>query len=242
MNSEVLQDTLEGSGVSTASVTHGWGASVTPVEDTEPDKAWFDDPDAHYAEVVDYMRRLHRRCDSAEEFIGALSGLFPDLENKVARINAGAEIAFGHHDEADATAELGPGPWICFPITAELTALNLAQIAGPDRRGADDQPDEAWSDDPDAHYDDVMYYIERLHVRCDSSDEFIGALKGLFPDLKEKVDRGLALLAEYRDLDDDDLPDPDADIAAGRGVLYLSGAEMIAALMAEELELKSDRG
>lgn len=199
---------------------------MASVEDTEPDKAWFDDPDAHFTEVHDYMRRLHRRCDSAEEFIGALSGLFPDLEDKFARINAGAEIAFGHHDEADATAELGPGPWICFPITAELTALNLAQIAGPDRRGADDQPDEAWSDDPDAHYDDVMYYVKRLHVRCDSSDEFIAALKGLFPNLEDKVAEVRALVAE--DLDDDDLPDPDADIAAGRVVTFLSGAEMIA--------------
>ena len=104
------------------------------------------------------------------------------------------------------------------------------------------EPDEAWFDDPDDHIEDVLYYMERLHVRCDSSDEFVAALRGLFPDLKEKVDRGLALLAEYRDLDDDDLPDPDADIAADRGVLYLSGAEMIAAEMAEELELKSDRG
>ena len=207
---------------------------MAPVEDTEPDKAWFDDPDAHYAEVVNYMRRLHRRCDSAEEFIGALTGLFPDLENKVARINAGAEIAFGHHDEADATAELGPGPWICFPITAELTALNLAQIAGPDRRGADDQPDEAWFDDPDAHYDDVMYYIKRLHVRCDSSDEFIAALSGLLPNLEDKVAEVRALVAE--DLDDDDLPDPDADIAAGRGVTFLSGTEMIAT----ELAMLSD--
>ena len=203
---------------------------MASVEDTEPDKAWFDDPDAHFTEVHDYMRRLYRRCDSAEEFIGALKGLFPDLEDKVARINAGAEIAFGHHDEADATAELGPGPWICFPITAELTALNLAQIAGPDRRGADDQPDEAWSDDPDAHYDDVMYYVKRLHVRCDSSDEFIAALKGLFPNLEDKVAEVRALVAE--DLDDDDLPDPDADIAAGRVVTFLSGAEMIAADLA----------
>ena len=203
---------------------------MAPMGDTEPDKAWFDDPDAHYTEVVDYMRRLYRRCDSAEEFIGALSGLFPDLKDKVARISAGAEIAFGHHDEADATAELGPGPWICFPITAELTALNLSQIVGPDRRGADDQPDEAWSDDPDAHLDDVMYYVKRLHVRCDSSDEFIAALKGLFPNLEDKVAEVRALVAE--DLDDDDLPDPDADIAAGRGVLFLSGAEMLATEMA----------
>ena len=203
---------------------------MAPVEDTEPDKAWFDDPDAHFTEVNDYMRRLHRRCDSAEEFIGALSGLFPDLEDKVARISAGAEIAFGHHNEADATAELGPGPWICFRSAAELTASDLAQIAGPDRRGADDQPDEAWSDDPDAHYDDVVYYMERLHVRCDTADEFIGALSGLFPDLEDKVAEVRALVAE--DLDDDDLPDPDADIAAGRGVLFLSGAEMLATEMA----------
>ena len=242
MTVEVLQDTLEGSGTSTASVVERGGASVTPVEGTEPDEAWFDDPDAHFKEVVGYMRRLHRRCGSSDEFIAALSGLFPDLEDKFARISAGAEIDYGSYDEADAVAELGPGRYVCFRSAAELTALDLAQIAGPDRRGADDQLDEAWFDDPDAHYDEVVYYIKRLHVRCDSSDEFVATLSGLFPDLKEKVDRGLALLAEYCDLDEDDLPDPDADIALGRGVLYLSGAEMLAADLAEELELKSDRG
>ena len=206
---------------------------MAPMGSTEPDEAWFDDPDAHYAEVRDYMRRLHRRCDSAEEFIGALSGLFPDLEDKVARLNAGAEIDFGSSDEADSIAELGPGPWVCFPSTTELAASELAQIAGPDRRGADDQPDEAWFDDPDAHYEDVVYYMERLHVRCDSSDEFVAALKGLFPNLEEKVAEMRARVPE--DLDDD-VPDPDADIAAGRSILFLSGAEMIASMMAQGLD------
>ena len=165
---------------------------MAPMGNTEPDEAWFDDPDAHYAEVRDYMRRLYRRCDSAEEFIGALSGLFPDLEDKVARLNAGAEIDFGSYDEADSIA------------------------------------------DPDDHFEDVLYYMERLHVRCDSSDEFITALSGLFPNLRDKVAEVKALVDE--DLDDD-VPDPDADIAAGRVVTFLSGAEMIATDLAEELEL-----
>ncbi len=230
MNVESLQDTLEGSGPSTVSVIQRGADSVTLVEHTEPDEAWFDDPDAHFTEVKDYLKRLYRRCGSSDEFIAALNGLFPDLEDKFARIEAGAEISFGHYDEADAVAELGPGPWVCFRSAAESTALNLAQIAGPDRRGANDQPDEAWFEDPDAHYDDVVYYMRRLHVRCDSSDEFVAALGGLFPDLREKVDRSRALAAE--DLDDDDFPDPDADIAAGRGVLFLSGAEMLAAHLA----------
>ena len=103
------------------------------------------------------------------------------------------------------------------------------------------EPDEAWIDDPDAYLDKVVDYMKRLYAHSKNSDEFITALKGLFPDLREKVDRGLALLAEYRDLDDDELPDPDADIAAGRGVTYLSGAEMLAAEIAEEAELESDR-
>ncbi len=230
MISRLLQDTSEGSGASTAFVAERGRDSVTPVKDAEPDEAWFDDPDAHFTEVVDYMRRLHRRCGSAEEFVSALSGLFPDLEDKLARIRAGAEIDLGSDNEADSEAELGPGPWVCFQSTAELTSLRLAQIAGPDRRGADDQPDEAWFEDPDAHYDDVVYYIRRLHIRCDSSDEFVAELSGLFPDLKEKVAKSRALAME--DLGDDDLPDPDADIAAGRVVTFLSGAEMLAADLA----------
>jgi len=98
------------------------------------------------------------------------------------------------------------------------------------------EPDEAWFDDPDAHLTEVVDYMKRLHLRCDTADEFVGALKGVFPDLREKVDRSLALQEELRDLDDDELPDPDDDIAAGRSIIYLSGAEMIAADLAEELE------
>ena len=235
MTVDLLHDSLDNSGTSTSSVIERGRDSVTPVEDTEPghampDEAWFDDPDTHFEEVRDYMRRLHRRCSSSVEFIAALSGLFPDLEEKVARISAGAEIDFGSYDEADAVAELGPGRYVCFRSAAKLTALDLAQIAGPDRRGAGDQPDEAWFEDPDAHYDEVVYYIKRLHVRCDSSDEFVAALSGLFPDLKERVDKSRALAVE--DLGDDDLPDPDADIAEGRSVTFLSGAEMLAADLA----------
>ena len=230
MTVNVLQGTLEDSRASAAFVAARDRDSVTPVKDAEPDEAWFDDPDAHYTEVVDYMRRLHRRCGSSEEFVAALSGLFPDLEDKLARINAGAEIDFGSYDEADSVAELGPGPWVCFRSTAELVAADLAQIAGPDRRGADDQPDEAWLEDPDAHHDDVVYYIKRLHIRCDSSDEFVGALKGLFPDLEEKVAKCRAF--ETEEFDEGCEPSPDDDIAAGRVVTFLSGAEMLAADLA----------
>ena len=230
MTVRVLQDTSEGSEASTALVAERDRGSVNPVKDAEPDEAWFDDPDAHYSEVVYYMRRLHRRCGSSEEFVAALSGLFPDLEDKLARISAGAEIDFGSDNEADSEAELGPGPWVCFQSTAELTALRLAQIAGPDRRGADDQPDEAWFEDPDAHYDDVVYYIRRLHVRCDSSDKFVAELSGLFPDLEKKIAQCRAFAAE--EFDEGCEPSPDADIAAGRVVTFLSSTEMLAADLA----------
>ena len=104
----------------------------------------------------------------------------------------------------------------------------------PTRAGDGDEwpsePDEAWSDDPDAYYEEVVDYMKRLHARCESSDEFVAALVGLFPGLEKKVAEARALAAE--DLGDDDAPDPDADIAAGRGVTYLSSAEFRAALMA----------
>ena len=99
--------------------------------------------------------------------------------------------------------------------------------AGGDGPG---EPDEAWFDDPDAHLEEVVDYMRRLHARCESSDEFVAALKGLFPDLEEKVAKCRALVAE--DLGEDDVPDPDADIAAGRTVFYRSGAEMLAADLA----------
>ena len=105
---------------------------------------------------------------------------------------------------------------------------------GPTRAGDGNEwpgePDEAWFDDPDAHYEDVVDYMKRLHTRCESSDEFVAALEGLFPGLEEKVAKARALAAE--DLGDDDVPDPDADIAAGRSVIYPSSAEFLAALMA----------
>lgn len=108
---------------------------------------------------------------------------------------------------------------------------------GPTRAGDGDEwpgePDEAWFDDPDAHFEDVVDYMKRLHIRCESSDEFVAALSGLFPDLEEKVAKERALAAE--DFGNDE-PDPEADIAAGRCVRYLSGAEMLAADLAYELE------
>ena len=195
----------------------------------EPDEAWSDDPDAHFEDVVDYMKRLHIRCESSDEFVAALSGLFPDLEENVARVRAGAEVDFGD-DGSDPDAEIAGGPYVRYRSTAELVAANLAKIADPVVVG---EPDEAWSDDPDAHYEDVVDYMKRLHIRCESSDEFVAALSGLFPDLEEKVAKERALAAE--DFGDDE-PDPDADIAAGRYVRYLSGAEMLAADLAYELE------
>ena len=95
------------------------------------------------------------------------------------------------------------------------------------------EPDEAWCDDPDAHYREVVDYMKGLYAHCESSDEFIAALKSLFPDLEEKVARARALTAE--DLGEDDIPDPDADIAAGRSIFYRSGAELMAASLATRL-------
>ncbi len=124
-------------------------------------------------------------------------------------------------------------------LPEEMRWPELGSAAADDERpGA---PDGAWRDDPDGHLDDVVDYMKRVYAHSRSSDEFVAALKDLFPDLREKVDRGLALLAEYLDLDDVELPSPDDDITAGRGVIYLSGAEMLAAELAEELELESDR-
>lgn len=110
--------------------------------------------------------------------------------------------------------------------------------AGDERPG---EPDEAWIDDPDAYIEEVEDYISRVYAHSKSSAEFVAALKPLFPDLREKVDRGLALMAEVAHLDDDELPDPDDDIAAGRGIIYLSAGEMTAALLAEDAELEADR-
>ena len=91
------------------------------------------------------------------------------------------------------------------------------------------EPDEAWVSDPDAYLEEVVDYMKRLHALCEGSDEFVAALKGLFPELEEKVAQDRALGAE--DIGDDEL-DPDAAIAAGRSVFYSSGAEMLAADMA----------
>ena len=101
-----------------------------------------------------------------------------------------------------------------------------AAASGDDWPG---EPNEAWFNDPDAHLEEVVDYMRRLHARCESSDEFVATLRGLFPDLGEKVAKCRALEAE--DFGDDE-PDPDADIAAGRTVFYRSGAEMLAADLA----------
>ena len=91
------------------------------------------------------------------------------------------------------------------------------------------EPDEAWVSDPDAYLEEVVGYMKRLYALCEGSDEFVAALKDLFPELEEKVAQGRALDAE--EIGDDDL-DLDAEIAAGRSVFYSSGAEMLAADMA----------
>ena len=103
--------------------------------------------------------------------------------------------------------------------TIDRVRDSVAPVGGTEPRpGWPGEPDEAWSDDPDAYYEEVVDYMQRLHARCESSDEFVAALEGLFPGLEEKVAKARALAAE--DLGDDDVPDPDADIAAGRGVIY----------------------
>ena len=259
MTDEASHNAPAGSGTSGASVMDRGGDSVTPMGGTEPGHArrpdtatgpaaagdewpgkpdetwfddpdaWFDDPDAHFEDVIDYMKRLHIRCESSDEFVAALSSLFPDLEEKVARVRAGEEVDFGA-DGSDPDAEIAGGPFVRYRSTAELVAANLAKIADPVVLG---EPDEAWFDDPDAHFEDVIDYMKRLHIRCESSDEFVAALSGLFPDLEEKVAKERALAAE--DFGNDE-PDPETDIAAGRCVRYLSGAEMLAADLAYELE------
>lgn len=97
------------------------------------------------------------------------------------------------------------------------------------------EPDEAWLDDPDAHHDEVVGYMKRLYAHCKSSGDFVAALKDLFPDLEEKIAKCRAFAAE--ESNEGCEPSPDADIAAGRVVTFLSYAEMIAAEMAEEPEL-----
>ena len=126
------------------------------------------------------------------------------------------------------------------PLGASVTSIASVIVRGGDsvtpvggtepRPGWPGEPDEAWSGDPDAYYEEVVGYMKRLRPRCESSDEFVAALEGLFPGLEEKVAKARALAAE--DLGDEDIPDPDADIAAGRGVTYPSSAEFLAALMA----------
>ena len=65
------------------------------------------------------------------------------------------------------------------------------------------EPDEAWVSDPDAYLEEVVGYMKRLYALCEGSDEFVAALKGLFPELEEKVAQGRALDAE--EIGDDDL-------------------------------------
>lgn len=121
-----------------------------------------------------------------------------------------------------------PDPW---PELGSATA-------GDERPG---EPDEAWIDDPDAYLKEVDDYMRRVWAHSKTSAEFVAALKPLFPDLREKVDRGLAHIAEVAHLDDDELPHPDADNAEGLGIIYLSAPEMTAALKAEDAELEADR-
>ena len=121
-----------------------------------------------------------------------------------------------------------PDPW---PELGSATA-------GDEQPG---EPDEAWIDDPDAYLKEVDDYMRRVWAHSKTSAEFVAALKPLFPDLREKVDRELARIAEVAHLDDDELPDPGDDAAAGRGVVYLSAPEMTAALRAGDAELEANR-
>lgn len=185
MTIEVLQNTLEDSGVSTASVTERSAASVTPMGDTEMGQVMPDHP---------------------------VSEPFPE--------------GFNWPDDYE---------WPEPDVWPELGSAT----AGDDRPG---EPDEAWIDDPDAYLEEVDDYMSRVWAHSKTSAEFVAALKPLFPDLREKVDRGLARIAEVAHLDDDELPDPGGDNDAGRGIIYLSAPEMTAALMAEDAELEADRG
>ena len=107
----------------------------------------------------------------------------------------------------------------------ELMWPQLGSAAAGDERPG--EPDEVWSEEPDAYYREIIDYMRRLYAHCQNSDEFVTALKSLFPDLEEKIAKEKAMATE--ELDNDDQSDPDADIAAGRSVIFLSGAEMFAA-------------
>lgn len=112
-------------------------------------------------------------------------------------------------------------------LPEELKWPDLGSAAADDEPPG--EPNEAWFDDPDADYPEVVDYMKRLYAHCQSSDEFVASLKGLFPDLEEKVAKWTALGTE--ELGDYELS-TDADIASGRGVTYLSGAEFLAAMAA----------
>lgn len=116
----------------------------------------------------------------------------------------------------------------CDELPEEMMCPELGSAAADDEPPG--EPDEAWIDDPDGHHREVVDYMRRVYSHCKTSDEFVSALKDLFPDLKENVAKCRAFAAE--DFGEDDEPDPDADIAAGRGVFFWCGAEMIAADMA----------
>ena len=112
-------------------------------------------------------------------------------------------------------------------LPEELKWPDLGSAAADDEPPG--EPDGAWFDDPDAHFREVVDYMKRLYAHCQTSNEFAASLKGLFPDLEEKV--AMCRAFETEDLGDDELS-TDAEIALGRGVFFWCGAEMIAADMA----------
>lgn len=116
----------------------------------------------------------------------------------------------------------------CDELPEEMRWPELGSAAADDEPpGA---PNDAWLDDPNAHHRDIVDYMKRVYAHSQSSDEFVAALEGLFPDLEEKVAKCRAFEAE--EFDEGCEPSPDDDIAAGRTVFFWCGAEMVAANLA----------
>ena len=91
-----------------------------------------------------------------------------------------------------------------------------------------------WPDDPDADwptddevYEDMLDGLQELLEGRDPRNMTVGeiqdALKARFPELEAKVAATRARLTKGPG--EDDVPDPDADIAAGRSTFYENGEE-----------------
>ena len=108
-----------------------------------------------------------------------------------------------------------------------------------------------WPDDPDADWptddeirqhllEEITELVEGRDPRCMSVDEVQDAIKNRFPGLEAKEAEAEAWAAV--DLDEDSLPDPDADIAAGRYTAYESSEEFLASFFLISPKMLLDAG